>query len=292
MAGHAALKSVRSLFFAGKWKMFTSQTVLSVKHWTPELFSFSLTRPNGFKFQSGQFVMLNLPERDGYQPKPRAYSITSPDYAEELEFLSIVAPDGQLTSHLQDIVPGDQVLVGGKPTGSLVHAALTPGKNLFLIGTGTGIAPWLSIGRDIYTYGDEELGIERKFDHVFLCHGVRFARELCYRDFLERDIFDEDILGAIVRDRLHYYPSVTREDFVRNGRLTDLITSGQLFRDFGLDQTQFDPETDRVMICGSIPVNHAMKDICLSHGLHEGSTHRPGTFVVERAFVDHSPTSS
>jgi ferredoxin--NADP+ reductase len=268
--------------------MFSSQEVIWVKHWTPELFSFALSRPDGFKFQSGQFVMINLPEIGGYQPKPRAYSITSPSYAEHLEFLSIVAPDGQLTSNLKDIRPGDHVLVGSKPTGTLVHSALTPGRNLFLFGTGTGIAPWMSIARDLYTYGDDDLGIDRKFDHVYLCHGVRHVVELCYRDYLERDIFDEEILGDIVRDKLHYYPTVTREDFARTGRLTDLIQSGQLFRELGLERTQFDPETDRVMICGNVPVNHAMKDICLAHGLHEGSTHRPGTFVLERAFVDHS----
>jgi len=266
--------------------MFTSQQVLRVTHWTPDLFSFALARPDGFKFHSGQFVMLNLPERDGYRPKPRAYSITSPDYAEELEFLSIVAPEGQLTSHLQHIQPGDDVLLGSKPTGTLVHAALTPGRNLFLFGTGTGIAPWLSIARDINTYGDEELGIERKFDRVFLCHGVRHVRELVYRDYLERGIFEEEILGDFVRDRFHYYPSVTREPFVRNGRLTDLITTGQVFRDLGFDRERFDPEVDRVMICGNIPVNHALKDICLAQGLIEGSTHRPGSFVAERAFVE------
>jgi ferredoxin--NADP+ reductase len=268
--------------------MFTVQQVLGVRHWTSELFSFSLTRPDSFKFQSGQFVMLNLPERDGYQPKPRAYSIISPDYAPELEFLSIVAPDGQLTTHLKDIAPGDPVLVGGKPTGTLVHSALIPGRRLFLIGTGTGIAPWMSIARDIHTYGDEGLGIERKFEAVYLCHGVRHVKELVFRDYLERGIFDEEMLGDVVRGRLHYYPAVTREPFVRNGRITDLITSGRLFGDLGLDQQQFDPEIDRVMICGNIPVNHAMKDICLAHGLKEGSTHRPGTFVMERAFVDHS----
>lgn len=272
--------------------MFTSQTVLSVRHWTPELFSFTLDRPDGFKFQSGQFVMLNLPQTEAYSPKPRAYSITSPNYAEHLEFLSIVAPDGQLTTHLKDIVPGDQVLVGGKPTGTLVTSALTPGKNLFLLGTGTGIAPWMSVARDIYTYGDEDLGIERKFDNVYLCHGVRHSAELVYRAYLERDIFEEELLGAIVTDKLHYYPTVTREDFVRTGRLTELIQSGQLFREQGLNRTRFDPETDRVMICGNIPVNQALKEICLDHGLHEGSTHRPGTFVVERAFVDHTPAAA
>jgi ferredoxin--NADP+ reductase len=266
--------------------MFTSQEVLGVKHWTPNLFSFSVTRPDGFKFHSGQFVMLNLPEKNGYQPKPRAYSITSPDYADHLEFLSIVAPDGQLTSHLQHIVPGDQVLLGSKPTGTLVHSALTPGRNLFLFGTGTGLAPWLSIARDIYTYGDEELGIERKFDQVYVCHGVRHVEELVYRDYLERGIFEEEILGDFVRGRFHYYPSVTREAFVRNGRLTDLITSGRLFADLGLGRDTFDPAMDRVMICGNIPVNHAMKDICLAQGLVEGSTHRPGSFVAERAFVE------
>eukprot|EP01037_Dinobryon_pediforme_P008547 gene8547-8638_t len=266
--------------------MFTSQEVLGVTHWTPDLFSFVLTRPDGFKFHSGQFVMLNMPEKDGFQPKPRAYSITSPDYAETLEFLSIVAPDGQLTTRMQHIEPGDHVLLGSKPTGTLVHSALEPGRNLFLLGTGTGLAPWLSIARDINTYGDEDLGIERKFDNVYLCHGVRFVRELVYREFLERDIFNEELLGDIVQGRLHYYPSVTREDFIRTGRLTDLITSGQMFRELGLNQTQFNPETDRVMICGSIPVNHALKAICVAHGLKEGSTHRPGTFVAERAFVE------
>jgi ferredoxin--NADP+ reductase len=269
--------------------MFTAQKVLSVHHWTPELFSFALERPDGFRFHSGQFVMVNLPERDGWQPKPRAYSIISPDYADTLEFLSIVAPDGQLTTRLQHIVPGDHVLVGSKPTGSLVHSALTPGRNLFLIGTGTGIAPWMSIARDIHTYGDEELGIERKFDHVYLCHGVRHVNELVFRDYLTSEIFEAELLGDFVRGRLHYYPTVTREPFVRNGRITDLITSGQLFADLGLAQRQFDPATDRVMICGNIPVNHAMRDICIGHGLTEGSTHRPGSFVMERAFVDHTP---
>jgi ferredoxin--NADP+ reductase len=266
--------------------MFTSQEVLGVTHWTRDLFSFVLTRPDGFKFHSGQFVMLNMPEKDGFQPKPRAYSITSPDYAETLEFLSIVAPDGQLTTRMQHINPGDRVLLGSKPTGTLVHSALEPGRNLFLLGTGTGLAPWLSIARDINTYGDEDLGIARKFDNVYLCHGVRFASELVYREFLERDIFNEELLGDIVQGRLHYYPSVTREDFIRTGRLTDLITSGQMFRELGLNQTQFNPETDRVMICGSIPVNQALKAICMAHGLKEGSTHRPGTFVAERAFVE------
>jgi ferredoxin--NADP+ reductase len=266
--------------------MFSSQPVLAVKHWTPTLFSFSLARPDGFKFHSGQFVMLSLPKQNGFQPKPRAYSITSPDYADELEFLSIVAPDGQLTTHLQHIQPGDHVLLGSKPTGTLVHSALTPGRNLFLFGTGTGLAPWLSIARDITTYGDEALGIERKFDQVFLCHGVRHVEELVYRDYLERGIFEEELLGDVVRGRLNYYPSVTREAFIRNGRLTDLITSRQLFNDLGLDRDTFDPEVDRVMICGNIPFNHAMKDICLAQGLIEGSTHRPGAFVAERAFVE------
>lgn len=266
--------------------MFTEQDVLEIHHWTTELFSFSLTRPDGFKFHSGQFVMLNLPEKDGFQPRPRAYSITSPDYAETLEFLSIVAPDGQLTQRLRLIRPGDKVLLGSKPTGTLVHSALTPGRNLFLLGTGTGLAPWMSIARDINTYGDEDFGIERKFDNVFVCHGVRHVKELCYRDYLERGIYEEPLLGEVVRGRLHYLPSVTREPFERMGRLTDLITSGRLFADLGLDQTRFDPETDRVMICGSVPVNQALKAICLEHGLHEGSVHRPGAFVVERAFVE------
>ena len=255
---------------------FNHETVTWVKHWTDRLFSFGLTRPPSFRFRSGEFVMIGLPTEGG-KPVMRAYSIASPNYAEELEFLSIKVPDGPLTSRLQLIQPGDTVLMGKKPTGTLVHDALKPGKRLFLFGTGTGLAPWLSVARDYETYD--------KFGQVIVGHGVREVNELAYRDLFSKDIHADELIGEMAQNQLVYYPTVTREPFERQGRLTDLITSGKMFADLGLSQTRLNPEHDRVMICGSGPMLKDMSRICEEHGLEEGSLASPGDFVFEKAFV-------
>ncbi len=266
--------------------------VTSVRHWTPDgLFSFKMERPPSFRFEPGQFVMIGLPGENG-KPIMRAYSVVSPSWDDELEFLSIKVADGPLTSRLQKIKAGDEVLLGTKPTGTLVHNALTPGKNLFLLGTGTGLAPWMSIIRDPETY--------KRFEHVYVCHGVRHADELAYRDYLEKGIYEDEMVHAAlesedieggIKGRLSYYPTVTREDFRNKGRLTKLIESGKLFADLGLEQTQFNPETDRVMVCGSLPMNRQMEDICEAQGMDEGALNHPGAFVVERAFAEKAPTA-
>jgi len=255
---------------------FNHETVTWVKHWTDRLFSFGMTRPSTFRFRSGEFVMIGLPTEGG-KPIMRAYSVASPNYAEELEFLSIKVPDGPLTSRLQLIQPGDTVLMGKKPTGTLVHDALKPGKRLFLFGTGTGLAPWLSVARDYETYD--------KFEQVIVGHGVREVSELAYRDLFTKDIHADELIGELAQNQLIYYPTVTREPFERQGRLTDLITSGKIFADLGLDQTRFDPEHDRVMICGSMDMTKDMARVCEEQGLTEGSLASPGDFVFEKAFV-------
>lgn len=254
------------------------ETVLWVKHWTDRLFSFGITRPASFRFRSGEFVMIGLPsEEEGKKPIVRAYSIASPHWDEQLEFLSIKVPDGPLTSRLQHIKVGDTVLLGKKPTGTLVHDALKPGKRLFLLGTGTGLAPWLSVARDPETYD--------KFEQVIVGHGVREVAELCYRDLWSHELAADELLGELVQDRLVYYPTVTRETFERQGRLTTLIENGQIFRDLGIDQTKFDPAVDRVMLCGSMDMIKDLAHICEAHGMVEGSNAEPGDFVLERAFV-------
>jgi ferredoxin--NADP+ reductase len=255
---------------------FNHETVTWVKHWTDRLFSFGLTRPSSFRFRSGEFVMIGLPTEGG-KPIMRAYSIASPNYAEELEFLSIKVADGPLTSRLQKIQPGDTVLMGKKPTGTLVHDALKPGKRLFLFGTGTGLAPWLSVARDYETYD--------KFEQVIVAHGVREVSELAYRDLFTKDILEDELIGEMAKGQLVYYPTVTREPFERQGRLTTLIESGQIFADLGVNQTQFDPEQDRIMLCGSMDMIKDVAAICEKHGLTEGSNAEPGDFVLERAFV-------
>jgi ferredoxin--NADP+ reductase len=254
---------------------FNHETVLWVKHWTDRLFSFAITRPEGFRFRSGEFVMIGLPGEA--KPVMRAYSIASPNYAEELEFLSIKVPDGPLTSRLQHVKVGDVILLGKKPTGTLVHDALKPGKRLWLFGTGTGLAPWLSVARDYETYD--------KFEQVIVAHGVREVAELCYRELFTRDIFEDELIGEMAKGQLVYYPTVTREPFERQGRLTALIETGEIFQDLGIDQTRFDPESDRVMLCGSMEMIKDMAKVCESQNLIEGSNSEPGDFVLERAFV-------
>ena len=252
-----------------------AEKVLWVKHWTDRLFSFALTRPPSFRFRSGEFVMIGLPVNG--KPLLRAYSIASPHYDEELEFLSIKVAEGPLTSRLQHIQPGDEVLLGKKPTGTLVLDAVRPGRRLFLISTGTGLAPFLSLARD----PDAFVG----FEQVIVTHTVREVAELANRELFEQDIFDHMLVGEDAREKLVYYPTVTREGFEREGRITDRIRSGQLFADLGLQRDRFDPETDRVMLCGSMDMIKETAAILESHGLTEGSNHAPGDYVLERAFV-------
>ncbi|RRN62323.1 ferredoxin--NADP reductase [Caulobacter sp. 602-1] len=259
---------------------FHVEKVLWVKHWTDRLFSFGITRPASLRFRSGEFVMIGLPPREALgEKKPilRAYSVASPHFAEELEFFSIKVPDGPLTSRLQLIQPGDEILLGKKPTGTLVLDAVRPGKRLFLFGTGTGLAPWLSVARDPDAYS--------RFERVIVAHGVREVKELAYRDLFTHDIFDDPLVGDEARAQLTYYPTVTREPFERQGRFTDLIESGKLFKDLGLDQTTFDPENDRAMLCGSMAMIKDTAALLEAHGLKEGSNADPGDFVIERAFV-------
>jgi ferredoxin--NADP+ reductase len=257
---------------------YTVEDVLWVRRWTDRLFSFALTRPPSFRFRSGEFVMVGLPPLPGEKkPVLRAYSIASPHFADELEFLSIVVEDGPLTSRLQHIRPGDPVLLGRKPTGTLVLDALKPGRRLFLIGTGTGLAPWLSVARDPEAY--------ERFERVIVTHTVRNVSDLAHRELLEREIFDDELVGDQARAQLTYYPTVTREAFKTPGRITERILSGVCFADLELGCTRFDPAQDRIMLCGSMAMIKETAALLESHGLVEGSNADPGDFVLERAFV-------
>lgn len=249
------------------------ETVTSVEHWTDQLFSFRVTRPKSLRFRSGEFVMIGLPGDNG-KPILRAYSVAAPIWDEELEFYSIKVPDGPLTSRLQNIQIGDQVIVRPKPTGTLVLDALLPGKRLFLIATGTGIAPFASIIRDPDTYA--------AYDEVILAHTCRTNAELAYGyQLMERTLADP-LVGEDAADKLKHYATSTREASAHEGRITDLMRDGSFYADLGIDPLGAD---DRVMICGSMALNQDVKDICATAGLDEGSNSRPGQFVVEKAFV-------
>ena len=251
------------------------EKVLSVHHWNDTLFSFKTTRDPGLRFRNGHFVMIGL--EPGGKPLLRAYSIASANYEEHLEFFSIKVQDGPLTSRLQHLKEGDEILVGRKPTGTLVLDDLKPGKHLYLFGTGTGLAPFLSLIRDPEAY--------ERFDKVILFHGVRNVNELAYQDYIERELPNDEFLGEMLRDKLLYYPSVTREPYRNQGRLTDLIISNKMTNDLGLPP--LNPETDRAMICGSPSMNKdtaALLDergFVISPGVGE-----PGDYVIERAFVE------
>ena len=254
---------------------FLEEKVLSVHHWTDTLFSFTTTRDSALRFSNGHFTMIGLKQPNG-KPLLRAYSIASANYEENLEFLSIKVQDGPLTSQLQHIKEGDTIIVGKKPTGTLLIDYLLPAKNLYLLGTGTGMAPWMSIIRDPETY--------ERFEKVVLVHGVRFINELAYRDYITKELPEHEFLGEIVREQLVYYPTVSREPFEREGRITTLIESGQMARELGLPE--LNPETDRVMICGSPHMLRDLKALCEARGFKEGNTTTPGDFVIERAFVE------
>ncbi|PCI87430.1 MAG: ferredoxin--NADP(+) reductase [Hyphomicrobiales bacterium] len=250
-----------------------AETVTSVEHFTDRLFKFRITRPASFRFRSGEFIMIGLPNSE--KPVFRAYSIASPGWDEEIEFYSIKVEDGPLTQHLQKIKVGDTILMRKKPTGTLVNDALISGKRLYMFSTGTGIAPFASLVRDPETYD--------KFDEVILTHTCRDVAELKYGQELVANIKDDPLLGDFVGDRLRLYSTITREDYEFKGRITDLLTSGKIFKDLGVEP--INPETDRGMICGSMDMIKDTKAVLESFGLVEGANNNPQTFVVERAFV-------
>ncbi len=254
---------------------YSTEKVLSVNHWNDTLFSFKTTRQDGLRFENGQFVMIGL-EVDG-RPLARAYSVASPNYDEHLEFLSIKVQDGPLTSRLQHIKVGDEVLVSRKPTGTLVIHDLKPAKNLYLFSTGTGLAPYMSLIQDIEVYD--------RFEKVILVHGVRKVDDLAYKDFIENELPKNEFFGDEVKNKLIYYPTVTREAFKNEGRLTDLIKSGKLFKDIGLEK--MNPADDRAMICGSAEMLKDTQDLLDSMNFKVSPRiGEPGDYVIEHAFVE------
>ena len=253
---------------------FNSETVLDVRHWTDTLFSFRCTRDPAFRFLSGQFTMIGL-EVEG-KPLMRAYSMASAHYDETLEFFSIKVADGPLTSRLQHLKVGDQVLVGRKPVGTLVQDSLLPGKTLFLLGTGTGLAPFASIVRDPDVY--------ERFEHIVLVHGCRQVAELGYGEDLVAALSSHEDLADLVAPKLLYYPTATREPFRNTGRITDLLASGALTDSLGL--ARLGAADDRVMLCGSPDFLADMVKLLDGLGFAEGSAHTPGSYVIEKAFVE------
>jgi len=254
---------------------YCNETVLSVHHWNDTLFSFRCTRGTSLRFTSGQFVMIGL-EVNG-RPLTRAYSIASASHEEHLEFFSIKVANGPLTSRLQHLKVGDPVLISRKPTGTLVLRDLKPGKRLFMFATGTGLAPFMSLIHEPETY--------ERFEKVVLIHGVRWTNELAYHDYIEEDLRDHEYLGEMIREQLVYYPTVTREPFRNEGRQTDLIISGKLFEDLGIEP--LDPATDRGMICGSPAMLKEISAMLDGFGFQiSPRIGEMGDYVIERAFVE------
>ncbi|NND17128.1 MAG: ferredoxin--NADP reductase [Silicimonas sp.] len=255
-----------------------AQTVTDVRHWTDKLFSFRVTRPASLRFRSGEFVMIGLLGDNG-KPLLRAYSIASPAWDDELEFYSIKVPDGPLTSKLQHIRPGDQIILRPKPVGTLVLDALLPGKRLWFFATGTGIAPFASLMRDPDTFA--------RYEQVIMMHTCRDVAELNYGreliDAIRADDMLAELMGEGFHEKLIYYPTTTREDSAKMGRITDNLTSGKVFSDLGIDG--IDPEHDRGMVCGSLAFNTDMKAVLEGFGLEEGANSDPKQYVVEKAFV-------
>jgi ferredoxin--NADP+ reductase len=253
---------------------YQQDTVTSVHHWNDTLFSFTTTRDPGFRYKNGFFTMIGLEVED--KPLVRAYSMVSANYEEQLEFFSIKVQDGALTSRLQHLQVGDRVLVGAKPTGTLVAENLLAGRHLYLLGTGTGLAPFMSIIKDPEVY--------EQFEKVVLVHGVRYGSELAYQEYITQELPQNDFFGDIIRDKLLYYPTVTREPSRFNGRITDLLLSGKMQKDLGLPALSAD--NDRFMLCGSPSM---LKDTCAilkDMGFAEARHGNQGHYVVERAFVE------
>ena len=255
-------------------KSVTAERVIDVRHWTERLFSFRITRPASFRFRSGEFVMLGL--MNGEKPLLRAYSIASPAWDDSLEFFSIKVPDGPLTGRLQGIQQNDTMLLGRKPTGTLVLDAMKPGKNLYLLSTGTGIAPFASIVRDPETY--------ENFERVILTHTCRETAELAYGQELFSDVTLDPLVGEQAARQLCYFGSVTREEYINTGRISHLIENGQFFERIGAEF--FDPSRDRMMICGSVGMIRDVRTLVEAAGFTEGANSSPGDFVVEKAFVE------
>ena len=248
--------------------------VLSVTHWTDRLFHFEVERPSSFRFRSGEFVMIGLLNEKG-KPLLRAYSIAAPFWSETLAFYSIKVQDGPLTSRLQHIQPGQHIIMTKKPVGTLVLDALLPGKRLYMIATGTGIAPFASLIRDPEVY--------EQYDEVILTHTCRQENELAYGADLVELTKQDELIGEMAREKLRYYPTTTREGAGKKGRITELMRSGELFQD--LNVPPLNAETDRVMICGSMGLNTDVKTIIESYGFEEGANSKPGSYVLEKAFV-------
>ncbi|MEO9820589.1 MAG: ferredoxin--NADP reductase [Paracoccaceae bacterium] len=262
-----------------------AQTVTQVKHWTDRLFSFRVSRPASMRFRSGEFVMIGLmgdvnPKTGKQKPLLRAYSIASPAWDDELEFYSIKVQDGPLTSRLQHIQPGDEIILRPKPVGTLVHDALLPGKRLWLFATGTGFAPFASLLREPQTYED--------YDEIIVTHTCREVGELAYGadliDSIRQDEMLAELMGEGFHDKLRYYPTTTREESPKMGRITDLMRSGEVYSDLGV--APLAPETDRAMICGNMAFNLDIKELLEGYGLEEGANSKPAQYVVEKAFLD------
>ncbi len=262
-----------------------AQTVTAVKHWTDRLFSFRVSRPASLRFRSGEFVMIGLmvdpdPKTGKQKPLLRAYSIASPSWDEELEFYSIKVQDGPLTSKLQHIKEGDQIILRPKPVGTLVHDAQLPGKRIWFFATGTGFAPFASLLREPQTYED--------YDEVIITHTCRTAGELTYGRELIESLKDDELLNEVIGEgfwkKIKYYPTTTREESAKMGRITDLINSGEAYKDLGVEP--LNPESDRAMICGNLAFNLELKDMLEAAGLEEGANSKPAQYVVEKAFLD------
>jgi ferredoxin/flavodoxin---NADP+ reductase len=272
MVARAYLREIHPL--KSVMSALSTETVTHVHHWTDSLFSFRTTRGPGLRFESGQFVMIGL-EVNG-KPLLRAYSVVSAPYEEELEFLSIKVANGPLTSRLQHIKVGEPVLVGRKAVGTLLLGNLRPGRNLYLIGTGTGLAPFMSLIKDPAVY--------EQFQKVILVHGVREVKELAYSEQIQAELPVHELIGEMLKEQLIYYPTVTREPFRNRGRITDIIENGRLAEDAGLPQ--IDPARDGVMLCGSPQMLADMVAILKARGFDEGNSSTPGSYVIEKAFVE------
>lgn len=255
-------------------KAIQEESVVSVRHWTADLFSFSTTRDPAFRFLNGQFTMIGLTVEN--KPLLRAYSMTSANYEDHLEFFSIKVQNGPLTSRLQHIREGDRLLVSQKPTGTLVQDSLIPGRNLYLFSTGTGIAPFCSIIKDPEVY--------ERFEKIVLVHGCRRVADLAYGELVVEQTLDHELIGEIVRPKLLYYPTTTREAYRNTGRITDLVEAGKLFEDLGV--TSLDQAHDRVMLCGSPMMLTDCVEMLKQRGFEEGSQSKPAQFVIEKAFVE------